>query len=264
MARSPYQSRSMTAGLLESAPMHRRRHRTRITFPSTTPVAWDQKLGLPCQEVPVLPARQGAEVPPGQRGEHMRPTHRPSWAVGETQGRARAKHSPGEPPACETQQQDPARSGAGRQRAETHPPMPSSHLPIRDGRDGSCRVSAHSWQQLLQVLSRPGHLAGQLGHHLGERGLRSGEQLGCVRVIHFTHNRTGSSVALCQQHTAPARQGRREPAPIHGPQRLRKCPPHPNARAPSSLPPADASLGSSSRVLPTARSPPAPRDVVPC
>lgn len=116
MARSPYQSRSMTAGLLESAPMHRRRHRTRITFPSTTPVAWDQKLRLPRQEVPMLPARQGAEVPPGQRGEHMRPIHRPSWAVGETQGRARAKHSPGEPPACETQQQDPARSGAGWQR----------------------------------------------------------------------------------------------------------------------------------------------------
>lgn len=68
MEHSPYQSRSMTAGLLESAPMHRRRHRTRITFPSTTPVAWDQELGLPCQEVPVLLARQGAGVLPGWRG----------------------------------------------------------------------------------------------------------------------------------------------------------------------------------------------------
>lgn len=59
----------MTAGLLESAPMHRRRHRTRITFPSTTPVAWDQEPELPRWEVPVLPARQGAGVLPGQRGD---------------------------------------------------------------------------------------------------------------------------------------------------------------------------------------------------
>lgn len=76
--------------------------------------------------------------------------------------------------------------------AETHPPMPSSHLPIRDGRDGSRRISAHSRQQLLQVLSRPGHLASELRHHLGERGLRSGEQLGCMLAIHFTHSRMRS------------------------------------------------------------------------
>lgn len=74
---SPYQSRSMTAGLLESAPMHRRRHRTRITFPSTTPVAWDPELGLPCWDV--LQTKKGAGVLPGWRGTHTRPTHRPSW-----------------------------------------------------------------------------------------------------------------------------------------------------------------------------------------
>lgn len=66
---SSYQSRSMTAGLLESAPMHRRRHRTRITFPSTTPVAWNQEPGLPRREVPVLPVLQAAGLLPGQRGD---------------------------------------------------------------------------------------------------------------------------------------------------------------------------------------------------
>lgn len=49
--------------------MHRRRHRTRITFPSTTPVAWDQELGLPHQRVPMFPANQGHGMLLGWRGD---------------------------------------------------------------------------------------------------------------------------------------------------------------------------------------------------
>lgn len=45
-------------------------------------------------------------------------THRPSWVGAEVHPKVegRAKHTPGEPLACETQQQDPVRRGAGQQR----------------------------------------------------------------------------------------------------------------------------------------------------
>lgn len=99
---SSYQSRSMTAGLLDLAPMHRRRHRTRITFPSTTPVAWSQELGLPRWEVPVLPALHPRLLGCSQgRGETHRLTHRPSWAVGEKhrkKGRSPSQAQPGGAP----------------------------------------------------------------------------------------------------------------------------------------------------------------------
>lgn len=58
-------------------------------------------------------------------------------------------------------------------RGDVSPPATeSSHLPVGDGSDGSCRVAAHSWQKFLQLLSCPGHLAGQLGHHLGDGAAR--------------------------------------------------------------------------------------------
>lgn len=88
----------MTAGLLESAPMHRRRHRTRITFPSTTPVAWDQELRLLRQEVPVLPARQGAGLLPGQRGDthEVDPQTELDWGS-KTHRKAGESQSPAQP-----------------------------------------------------------------------------------------------------------------------------------------------------------------------
>lgn len=81
----------MTEGLLESAPMHRRRHRTRITFPSTTPVAWDQELGLPRWDV--LQTKKGVGMLPGWRGTHTRSTHRPSWVKAATHPKVSGEES---------------------------------------------------------------------------------------------------------------------------------------------------------------------------
>lgn len=87
--------------------------------------------------------------------------------------------------------------------------MPSSHLSVRDGCDGSRRVSAHTRQQLLQVLSCPGHLASQLGHHLAGKGLSSGKQLRWVCAGNpFCPWEDGipASAASCQQHS-PSQAG---------------------------------------------------------
>ena len=199
--------------------MHRRRHRTRITFPSTTPVAWDQELGLPCQEVPGTAGSWGAPRMEGgpPRG---RPTGQVGWWARRStrQGRAGAKHSPGEPPAVRP-------SGRTHQgwRAETRPPPPGSHLPVRDGRDGSRRVSAHSRQQLLQVLGRPGHPAGQLRHHLAERGQGQGSSWGArvQPVLPAVRRDPGAS------GTRPQR-GRADGCQPTGCRGLRKCPPIPS------------------------------------
>uniref|UniRef100_A0A8C7A0I7 Target of EGR1 protein 1 n=1 Tax=Nothoprocta perdicaria TaxID=30464 RepID=A0A8C7A0I7_NOTPE len=76
---------------------------------------------------------------------------------------------------CPLGQQDAQGAGPGGSRGHSSSATSAhtgSHLPVRDGRDGSRRVSAHSRQQLLQLLSRPGHPASQLGHHL-PHGARS-------------------------------------------------------------------------------------------
>lgn len=90
----------------------------------------------------------------------------------------RVKHNPEEPLACETL----SGIGPGSRGADVFTGT-SSHLSIRDGCNGSRRVSTHARQQLLQVLSCPGHPASQLGHHLAGKGLSSAKQWGgCVQV----------------------------------------------------------------------------------
>lgn len=170
--------------------MHRRRHRTRITFPSTTPVAWDQEPGLPCWDV--LQTKKGSGMLPGWRGTHTRPTHRPSWVGAEMDPKVGGEPSTalGSPwlvrPSSRTLSGEGLGSRGGDVSSDT-----SSHLSIGDGRDGSCRVSAHARQQLLQVLSCPGHPASQLRHHLAGKGPSSGKQLG-VQVTHFAQGNMGS------------------------------------------------------------------------
>lgn len=80
----PYQRRSMTAGLLGSAPMQRRRQRTRITFPSTTPVACNQEQGLP-----LAPQRQESRAQSSGSPQLARPSSRtwPGAGLGGSEGR---------------------------------------------------------------------------------------------------------------------------------------------------------------------------------
>lgn len=112
--------------------------------------------------------------------------------------------------------------------------MPSSHLSVRDGRDGSRRVSAHARQQLLQVLSCPGHPASQLGHHLAEKGLSSGKQLGWVCADNpFCPCEDGipASAASCQQHS-PSQAGQTRVSTSH---RFRNAPSPPVQHLPCCL-----------------------------
>lgn len=80
----PYQRRSMTGGLLGSAPMQRRRQRTRITFPSTTPVACNQEQGLP-----LAPQHQESRAQSSGSPQLARPSSRtrPGAGLGGSEGR---------------------------------------------------------------------------------------------------------------------------------------------------------------------------------
>lgn len=201
--------------------MHRRRHRTRITFPSTTPVAWDQELGLPCWDV--LQTKKGVGMLPGWRGTHTRSTHMPSWVKAAMHPKvwgAEPSTTLRSPWLVRPSSRTLSGMGLGSRGGHVFTDT-SFHLSVGDGRNGSCRVSAHARQQLLQVLSCPGHLASQLGHHLAGKGPSSAKRLGWVCAgSHFAQGNMGSRpLQPCASSTAPAMQGRNEPAPAQQPQR---------------------------------------------
>lgn len=137
-------------------------------------------------------SRQRRELGCSQdRGTHTRPTHWPSWVGAEMDPKVGGEPSTplGSPWLVRPSSRTLSGVGLGSRGGDVSTDSP--HLPVRDGRDGSRRVSAHARQQLLQVLSCPGHPASQLRHHLAGQGPSSGGQLG-VQVTHFAQGKTGS------------------------------------------------------------------------
>lgn len=219
----PYQSQSMTAGLLESAPTHRRRHRTRITFPSTTPVAWHQELALPCWFV--LGTKKGAGMLPGWRGTHTRPTHRSRWV-----GAVMHPKVGGEPNTTLGSPWLVRPSSRSCQEWETCPLSPALTCPyemdamapaVYRPTPGSsfCRSSA-----VLGIRPASSDTTWQ------GRGQAQGSSWGGhVQGTHFACGKMGSQpLQPYASSTAPARQGRHEPAPAQQPQRAleKPLPPH--------------------------------------
>lgn len=145
--------------------------------------------------------------------------------------------------------------------------LPGSGLGGREGRhDTQLSPACMRWMRwllpyigpLLAAASagpQPSWASGQPARTPpGREGLGSEEQPRCMHATHCSHEKTGS-------------QSSRADGSWHQPMGFRelwKCLPHPSTRAPFLLLPVDASLGSSSQVLPTARSPPAPRDTARC